>query len=477
MPSIEEAVCHPSEDPNVMERRGFLKAMGSALGLTTATTLFGLDSLRKVEAAVQSTAGLSPRQVARDESLWSEIQQAFTMRRSITNLDNAWTCASPSVVTEAVVRYTRYQEEVPAQQWVQNLLEPHFETIRASLARQFGCDREEIAIVRNATEALQTLLYGIDLKPGDEVLTTNQEYGHMVDTLEYRRERDGIILKEVELPIPLTSTDETVAAFEQAMTPRTRLIMVSHMGFTNGQIFPIRPICDLAHSRDIEVVVDGAHSFGHLDFKCQDLACDYFGTSLHKWLLAPKGTGMLYIPKDKIEKIPTLMSPPPGRRRDRWHGDIRKYEDVGTKPAAPFLAIAEALAFHNAIGSKRKEERLRYLTHYWAERLQALPNVRLSTSLAPEMSCAIATVGIEDIYTTPFRDYLWEEHQIQTARVRRGLRISPNLYTTLQQLDYFCELVEDVARDGLPEPYKSYQPRRRRERPPEQKQPEERPPG
>ena len=443
-----------------MERRSALKTMGGIFGLTAMATLIGPDTFRRVAEAAQQTAGLSPQQVAQDEDFWTEIQQAFTMRRSLTNLDNAWTCPSPRMVTEAVVRYTRYQEEEPAQQWIQQL-EPALENIRTSLARMFDRDPEEIAIVRNATEAMNTILFGIDLKRGDEALTTNLDYSTMRSTLRYRQEQEGIIFKQITVPTVPASMDELVTAFEQAITPATRVILISHIAYLNGQIFPVKAICDLAHKHGIEVVLDAAHSFGHLDFKYQDLNCDYFGTSLHKWLLAPKGTGMMYIPKDKIEKIPPLMTAP----WSRWNTNIRKYEEVGTKSAAPFLAIAEAIAFHQAIGSKRKEARLRYLTHYWAERLQGLPRIRLYTSLAPEMSCGIATFGIEDIHPTPLRDYLWEKHQIQTATIRRdympGLRISPNLYTTLPELDYFCELIEKVLKEGLPEPYKSYQPRRR----------------
>lgn len=458
MESKEKPVSEQTTTPPAMERRRFLQTMGSAVGLAAAATLAGPDDvLRTVEAAAQSLSGLSPKQAAREESFWLGIQQAFTMSRSLINLDNAWTCPSPRLVTEAVVRYTWLQEEEPAQQWIQKL-RPRQESVRIGLARLFGCDPEEIALVRNATEALQIVLFGIPLKSGDEVLTTSLDYGSMVSTLNYRQQRDGIVLKRIDMPTPPKAMEELVGAFERAITPKTRLILVSHIAYLNGQVFPIKNICDLAHQRGIEVVVDGAHSFAHLDFTRQDLDCDYFGTSLHKWLLAPKGTGLLYVRKDKIETIPPLMSAPSGRRK----ANIRKFEQVGTHPAAPILAIAEALSFHTVIGSKRKEERLRYLKDYWAERLRKVPNVRLYTSLQPEMSCGIATVGVEGVHPVAFRDYLWERHRVQTARIVsagiQGLRVSPNLYTTLNELDYFCEVVEDVAKKGLPEPHKSFKP-------------------
>ena len=251
--------------------------------------------------------------------------------------------------------------------------------------------------------------------------------------------------------------DELVGAFERAITPKTRLILVSHIAYLNGQVFPVKQICDVAHQRGIEVVVDGAHSFAHLADKQQDIQADYYGTSLHKWLLAPKGTGMLFIRRDKIEKIPAFMySSRSGRRRGR----MSKFERVGTLSLAPFLAIGEALTFHHAIGPHRKEARMRYLTHYWAERLQTIPKIRLYTSLDPAMSCGFATVGIEGVHPEALQDYLWGEHRIQTADIQedeliQGIRVSPNVYTTLRELDSFCEVMEHVAKNGLPEPYRS----------------------
>lgn len=445
------------EPQPTMERRGFLKAVGSAVGLAA---LLGPDALRGVEAAMGTAAGLTPQQAAREESLWSSVQQAFTMNRGLIHLDNGFTCPTPRVVSEAVARYIEDQEEVPYGLWLQDARN-RMSTVRTGLARLFGCDPDEIAITRNATEALRTILYGFALKPGDEVLTTTQDYDSMLATLEHRQQRDGITLTKVDVPTPPKSMDDLVGIFERGITPKTRLILVSHITYTTGQVFPVKRICDLAHSRGVDVLVDGAHSFGHLDFKLADLNCDYFGTSLHKWLLAPKGTGMLYIQKDKIEKIPPIMSPPPRRGNDR----MRKYESVGIQSSAQNLGIGEALAFHNAIGAKRKEERLRYLTHAWAERLQAVPTIRLYTPLAPEMSCGIASVGIVGVDPTALHNFLWEKHRIQTSRgyyeedrTLLWLRISPNLYTTLPELEYFYEGMEDAAKNGLPEPYRSYKP-------------------
>jgi selenocysteine lyase/cysteine desulfurase len=438
---------------STMARRHFLKTIGGAAGLAT---MVGSNSFKQVEAAVGQVTGLTPQQVARDETFWMEIQQAFSMSRSLVNLDNAWTCPSPRVVTEALVRYIWDQEQVPAQQWIPEF-EERMETIRVGLARLFGAAPEEIAITRNATESLKNVLYGFPLKTGDEVLTSSLDYSSMVSTLFHRQRRDGIKVNRIDVQAPVASMDELVEMYERGITENTRLILVSHMAYLNGQVFPVKRICEVAHRRGVEVVVDGAHSFAHLAHKQQDLQGDYYGASLHKWLLAPKGTGLLFIRKDKIEKIPALMySSRSGRRRGR----ITKFERIGTSSLATYLAIGEAIAFHQTIGPKRKEERLRYLTHYWAEQLQDIPKIRLYTSLDPAMSCGIATVGIEGVHPEALRDYLWNEYRVQTARIFRegriqGLRISPNVYTMLPELDRFCELMDHVARNGLPEPYKS----------------------
>ena len=287
----------------------------------------------------------------------------------------------------------------------------------------------------------------------------------MLGALRNRERKEGIRLVEVPVPFPAASHGRAGRrSSKRGITPKTRVILVSHITYTTGQVFPVRRICDLAHRHGIEVVVDGAHAVGHLDFKVSDLGCDYYGTSLHKWLSAPKGTGLLYMKREHVEKIEPLYGPyhePPVQRPDE-HAEIRvrRYRI----PCRPILAIGEALAFHNAIGPKRKEERLRYLKNYWAERLRRHPRIRVYTSTAPDMSCCIAGVGIEGVDPTGMRDYLWDEHQIQTSRGRYDredtgrtwVRITPNLYTTLSELDYFCDVMEEVATNGLPEPYSRY---------------------
>ena len=411
--------------------------------------------------AVTGTLGLTIQQVAAHEPLWSSAQYAFSVTRSIINLDSARTSPSLRSVTEALVRYIWQQEELPIQQW-ERISGPRVATVRVGLARLFGCEPEEIAIVRNSTEALQAVLLGVDLKPGDEVLSTTQDYGSMLAALNYREQREGIKVTTIDIPAPPASMDELVAAFEQAMTPRTRLILVCHMVNLTGQIFPIRHICEIAHERGIDVVVDGAQSFGHLDFKQQDLGCDYFGASLHKYFGAPRGTGILFIRKDKIAGVKPLM----GGALGNWQSEsIGKFESAGIQSVARLLAIDEALTFHDIIGPAQKTARLYYLKQYWMERLQRLPSVRFLTRPEPEMSCGIATFKIDGIDSRALGDYLWERHRIQITVIyqfERAVRVSPNLFNTLNELDCFCEAIENVVRNGLPEDYKNYEPKRRR---------------
>src|SRR5256712_8171813 len=347
--------------PTQLHRRNFLALTGKGLGLAALSSSTIASLLKNIQAATRNVAHLTPEQAAMDEDFWFEIQKAFTVTRGIINLNNGGVSPSPRIVTEALVRYIWQQEDATAYTMWQ-ILEPQSETIRTGLAELFGCDREEIAITRNASESLEALLLGLDLKSGDEVLTTTQDYGRMLTTIRQRQQREGIKLNLIKIPIPPKNVNEITAAFERAITDRTRLILISHMINITGQITPVKAVCDIARARGVETIVDGAHSFAQFYFKQPDLDCDYFGTSLHKWLYSPKGTGMLFIKRDKIAKIWPLFA-----AEEKQKGDIRKFEEIGTHSAAPKLAIGESLLFHNGIGGKRKEARLRYLSRYWMD--------------------------------------------------------------------------------------------------------------
>src|SRR5215813_3949579 len=276
--------------PNHSTRRDFLSLAGKSLGLAALSSATVGELLKQVQAATKTVTHVSPEEAATDEDYWSIIQNSFTVTRGIVNLNNGGVSPSPRIVTEALIRYLWQQEDATAYTMWQ-ILEPQSETIRTGLAEMFGCDREEIAITRNASESLEILLMGLDLKPGDEILTTTQDYGRMLTTLRQRERREGLVLKLVQIPIPPKDLSEITAAFERGVTPKTRLILISHQINLTGQITPVKAVCELARAKGIETIVDGAHSFAQFDFQQKDLGCDYFGTSLHKWLYSPKGTG------------------------------------------------------------------------------------------------------------------------------------------------------------------------------------------
>ena len=425
----------------MLTRRGFLQTTGSASLAAVAT--FRSDGLARLAAASRHAAGVPPEDLARDEDYWREIQQAFTLDRTIINLNNGGVCPSPRVVHEALKRYLDISNQSPVYHMWQ-ILEPNIESVRRRLAGAFGCDAEELAITRNASEALQIAQLGIELKAGDEVVTTNQDYGRMLDTWQQRVRREGIKLTQVSFPVPPPSMDVLADRLLGAITPATKVLHFCHITNLTGQIFPVRRIADEARRRGIKTVVDGAHAFAHFPFKAEDLGCDFYGTSLHKWLLAPIGAGFLYV---RREHIPALWPLTPAAASKA--SDIRKFEEIGTHPAANHNAIAEALTFHEGIGSERKAARLRYLRNRWADRLRASPGFKLHTNLDPAHSCAIGNVQVLNVPTPKVVSQLWERWRIIATPIMHaeyeGLRVTPNVYTTLEEVDTFAAAMEGIA--------------------------------
>ena len=418
------------------------------LGMAAAAAALREDSAARVLAASVEAASRAPAEVAADEAWWREIQQAFTVNRSYVNLNNGGVCPSPRVVQEAMKRALDLSNEAPVHtMW--NFLEPQVESVRRGLAAEFGCDPEEIAITRNASEGLETVQLGLELKPGDEVLTTTHDYPRMLTAFRQRERRDGVVLRTISFPFPPKSLDELAQRFEEAVTPRTRVILVCHMTNLTGQVFPVKRICRMARERGIEAIVDGAHAFAHFPFRHEDLDCDYYATSLHKWLFAPHGTGMLYVRRSKIAKLWPLMA-----ADVKQDADIRKFEEIGTHPAANHNAIAEALVFHRGIGIERKAARLRYLRDRWMKRLAARPRVRIHTSFDPAMSGAIGNVQIEGVDSLKLAKHLFDTRRIIVVPIKHaefeGLRVTPCVYTTLDEVDLFAEEMERVLAKGLP---------------------------
>ncbi len=418
-----------------MNRRNLLQ-----LAAGTAVAALQDNAIPRVSAASSYVKGRSAEEVASDEDFWSEVRDAFTVDRNIINLNNGYCSPSPRPVQEAMRRYLEYSDMGPWHTMV-NVLERQVEVVRRRLAAAAGCDPEEIAITRNSSEALENAQYGIDLKKGDEVLTTNQDYPRMLTTFQQRERREGIVLKTISFPVPPPSMDDLYHRFEQAVTPRTKLILVCHITNRTGQIFPVKRICQMAHARNIPVIVDGAHAFSHFPFKISDLDCDYYGVSLHKWTYAPVGTGFLYVRKSRIPQTWSLMA-----SGEKQADDIRKFEEIGTHPAANHNAISEALIFNEALGIDRKAARLRYLRDRWASRLTQNPKCKTLHSPDPAQSCGIGFLAFNGVDAAKVQSALWSKYNILTALMAHeeytGLRITPNVYTTLRDIDTFCEMVE-----------------------------------
>ena len=430
----------------MLTRRRFLHATGSA-GVAAAVAAFKDDGLARLQAADKWVEGTTAGDVARDENYWREIQQAFTLDRTIINLNNGGCCPSPRVVHEALKRYLDISNQAPVYHMWQ-VLEPNIETVRRRLAAAFGCDPEEMAITRNASEALQIAQLGVTLKAGDEVITTNQDYGRMLDTWEQRARRDGIKLTKVSFPVPPKSMDVLAERLLSAITPSTKVLHFCHITNLTGQIFPVKQIADEARRRGIKTIVDGAHAFAHFPYTASDLGCDFYGTSLHKWLLAPIGTGFLYVRKENIKDLWPL-TPAAANRAE----NIRKFEEIGTHPAANHNAIAEALTFHEGIGIERKAARLRYLRNRWAERLLKNPKVKIHTNLDPAHSCALGNVQIVGVPPGKLVSRLWDRWRIIATPIvhpeYEGVRITPNVYTTLEEVDTFAWAMEEIAAKGI----------------------------
>lgn len=424
-------------------RRSFVKQLTTLATAFSVNSIFNVAQAAEFKAAANKVAYLDPLQVATDEDYWGVIQRAFTVSPNIIILNNGGVSPSPLVVQQAVDRYNQLSNEGPSY-FMWRILDQGREPLREKLALLAGTLTDEIAINRNATEALNTVIYGMDLNRGDEVIGTKQDYPNMVQAWQQRASRNGISYKQLSFEFPIEDDDFIVRSFEQAITPATKVIHVTHVINWVGQIMPVRKICRMARKRGIEVIVDGAHSFGLLDFKVPDLECDYFGTSLHKFLSAPIGSGMLWIRKDKIAKIwPLTCNSKPNS------DDIRKFETLGTRSFPIEQAISEAINFQNAIGNKRKEERIRYLKNYWAEKVQHVPGIKLHTSLKAAYSCAICGVSITGMTPQELESMLFARYKIHTSPIVweniSCVRVTPHVYTTLNDLDKLVKGLKEIA--------------------------------
>jgi selenocysteine lyase/cysteine desulfurase len=396
-----------------------------------------------VSDALISLNKLSPDQAFNDEELWGRMAKAYTVSPSILNLNNGGVSPQPKVVQDAVDRYYHLSNEAPSY-YMWQILDKGREPLRRKLADLAGTSAEEVVVNRNTTEALATVTWGLTLAKGDEIIMTRQDYPNMIQAWKQKEMRDGIKIKWLNFSLPIENDDVILKEFINATTSKTKIWHITHMINWTGQIFPVKKLCEEARKRNIISIVDGAHTFAHIDFKIPDFNPDYYGTSLHKWLSAPFGTGMLYVKKENIAGLWPLF--PNDKPTD---SNIRKFETLGTRSFAPEQAIGQALDFQNTIGTRRKEERLRYLKNYWCEKVRTHPRVKLNISLKPEYSCALGNFSIEGLEPETVASRLFSEFQIHTVAIKweniSGVRVTPHVYTSARDLDRFVEAVLKIA--------------------------------
>lgn len=419
-----------------MDKRTFLRNM---LFAGVGAPVF----LKNLERWVQQVEHLSPEEVAEDEGFWAQVRSGYRLKPDYINLENGYYCFLPEQILDNYLHHVRevnYQGSyyMRTVQWENKL------AIAAQLAELAGCDPKEIMITRNTTESLDTVIGGFPWKKGDEAIIADQDYFSIQEMFRQQTDVHGVVLKKLSVPNLPKSDAEIVEVYANAITPKTRMLMVCHMVNITGQILPIRKICDMAHSKGVEVLVDGAHAFAHIQFSMRDLDCDYYGTSLHKWLSAPLGAGMLYVKKEKIQQIRPLFAD-----YGFEAGDIRRLNHTGTHPVATDLAIGNALEYLYTLGLARKEARLRYLQNYWTSKVKDLPNIVLNTPTDPARSCAIANVGIKNMKPSAMAETLLKKYRIWTVAIDgqgvQGCRITPNIYNTTKELDVFVRALKELS--------------------------------
>jgi selenocysteine lyase/cysteine desulfurase len=360
-------------------------------------------------------------------------------------LNNAGVSPAPKSVQDAMKRYYDMCNENPSH-YMWRLIDQGKEGLRRNLAILAGCSPEEIAVNRNSSEGLETVIYGLQLKAGDEVVACRQDYPNMINAWKQREMRDGIKLIWVNLDLPSEDENYLVNQYVKAFTPKTKVVHVTHMINWNGQILPVRKIAQEAHKRGIEVVVDGAQSFAQLKFTIPELDADYFAASLHKWLFAPIGTGLLYVKKEKIKNLYPLFATNENPLKD----DIRKFEHLGTRPFFIEQAIAKAIDFHDMIGIERKEKRLHYLKNYWMQGIKEIPGVSINTSLDPKWACGIGSFSIKGKISDEVNSYLFLHYKIHVTNGEweniHGIRVSPSVYTTIKELDVLINGVRTLVK-------------------------------
>jgi len=415
-----------------MNKRDFLRTVGGAsLGM-----MFGPELLGRL-------ASMPAAALAKDEPFWAAMRAKFKLTPDYINLENGYYCFQPEEVLDVFIKNVR-AINVEASHYMRTRQYDDKLRARTKLAAMAGCSPDELVITRNTTESLDTVISGFDWKPGDEAVMANQDYGSMIDMFKLQARRHGMRNTMIDIPMDPKSDDEVVQVYANALTPATRLLMIPHMVNITGHVLPVRAICDMAHARNVPVMVDGAHAFAHLEYKIPDLHCDYYGASLHKWLATPLGAGILYVKQDRIASLWPIYAD-----EGVPEGDIRKLNHTGTHPVHTDLTIENSIAFHEMIGSARKEARLRYLQQYWTTKVRGLPKIVMNTPSDPRRTCAIANVGVKGIAPGDLAKVLLEKYKVFTVAIDgagvHGVRVTPQVYTSSGELDTFVSALKELA--------------------------------
>jgi selenocysteine lyase/cysteine desulfurase len=418
-----------------MDKRTFLKTAGMA-------GFGGMLSFESLAELVRSVSSMSSVDLAEDEDFWATIRKGYKLKPDFINLENGYYNFLPEQVLEKFIGHVR-EINLQGSYYMRTVQFDNKKAMAAKIADIAGCSPDELIITRNTTESLDMIIGGLDWNPGDEAVMAEQDYGAMLEMFKQVSKRYGIVNKVVSVLNHPQSDDEIVNLYASAITGKTKLLMVCHMINITGQILPVRKICDMAHARGVQVMVDGAHSFAHFKFTIPELNCDYFGSSLHKWLSVPLGAGILYVRKDRISSVWPLIA-----EAERKPDDISRLNHIGTHPVHTDLTISDSIDFFNIIGPERKEARMRFLQNYWTLKVRDLPHIILNTPADPARSCGIANVGIRGMKPSDQGDILFNKYKIYTAPIDgagvHGCRITPNVYTTTAELDILVKALTEI---------------------------------
>ena len=420
-----------------MQKRQFIKD----LVLTGIAMPLGFSGMAK---AFAKHGAQSPSALAEDNAFWEQIRQQYILKPDYINLENGYYNFLPQPILN---KYIEHIKEINYQgsYYMRTVQWENKQKSVIALAEIAGCSPDELIITRNTTESLDTIIGGIHWQAGDEAIMAEQDYGAMLDMFKLVSERHGVVNKIISVPNHPKDDAEIVALYKNAITPKTKVILVSHMINITGQILPIKKISEMAHQYGVQVMVDGAHAFAHIQYSIADLGCDYYAASLHKWLSVPLGAGILFVKKEHVKNIWPLFGD-----NEKDQNKIKRINHTGTHPVHTDLTIPDSIAYYQMIGPAKKEARLRYLQQYWTSKVKDNSNIILNTPTTPDRSCAISNVGIKNMKPAILAERLMKEHKIFTVAIDyanvQGCRITPNLYTTTKELDVFVDALNTLSK-------------------------------